>query len=94
MSAYVYILASRRNGTLYIGVTSDLVKRIHQHKTGACDGFTKQYQVKRLVWYECHTEITAAIEREKQLKHWNRVWKIELVSKTNPLWRDLCSEIV
>ncbi|MGZ3181733.1 MAG: GIY-YIG nuclease family protein [Telluria sp.] len=94
MSAYVYILASHRYGTLYIGVTSDLVKRIYQHKTGACDGFTKQNNVKLLVWYECHAEITAAIEREKQLKHWNRVWKIELVSKFNPLWRDLYTEIL
>lgn len=88
-SGYVYILASESYGTLYVGVTSDLVRRIWQHREGLADGFTKTYQVKRLVWYEIHDDIIAAIAREKQLKKWQRAWKVELIQKANPEWRDL-----
>jgi putative endonuclease len=86
--SYVYILASKPYGTLYIGVTSNLVRRIWQHREGVIDGFTKKYGVKRLVWYEVHSDIVSAITREKQLKNWNRLWKIELIQKENPAWRD------
>lgn len=86
---YVYMLASAANGTLYIGVTSNLVQRIWQHKEGLIGGFTSQYGVHMLVWYEQHEEALAAITREKQLKKWNRAWKISLVERTNPHWRDL-----
>jgi putative endonuclease len=91
--SYVYILASQRYGTLYIGVTSDLVKRVWEHRNEFFSGFTRQYNVKTLVWYEAHPDIVAAIKREKQLKHWQRKWKIRLVSQGNPLWRDLYEDI-
>ena len=91
---FVYMLASRRYGTLYLGVTSDLVRRVWQHREAFVDGFTKKYGVKQLVWFEVHDEIYEAITREKQLKQWNRTWKINLVHKTNPMWRDLYDEIV
>jgi putative endonuclease len=90
----VYILASQRNGTLYVGVTSDLVKRIWEHKSDAVDGFTRKYGVHDLVYYELHADMLAAIAREKQLKKWNRTWKIELIETGNPEWRDLWEEIV
>ncbi len=90
----VYILASGRNGTLYVGVTSDLVKRVWEHKEGVVDGFSKEYGVKNLVWYEQHESADAAITREKQIKKWNRAWKIEAIEKMNPYWRDLYDEIV
>jgi putative endonuclease len=93
-SAYVYILASGRYGTLYIGVTSDLIKRIWQHREGLGEGFTKRHQVKYLVWYEVHGDIMAAITREKQLKEWRRAWKLELIHEHNPLWRDLYLDLV
>ena len=89
----VYILASDRRGTIYVGVTSDLVGRVWQHKSGAIEGFTKKHGVKSLVWYECGESIEAAIAREKQLKKWNRLWKIELIETSNPEWRDLYVEI-
>lgn len=89
MSAYVYILASDRNGTLYIGVTSDLPRRMYEHKNGLLDGFTKTYDVTRLVYVEQHDRIDEAIEREKQLKSWNRAWKVELIESNNPEWVDL-----
>ncbi len=89
----VYILASQRNGTLYIGVTSDLIKRIWEHKEGLAEGFTKDYQCHTLVYFEQHTEMSAAILREKQMNKWNRAWKIALIEKTNPTWRDLWPEI-
>lgn len=92
-SGYVYILASRPYGTLYVGVTSDLVGRVWQHRTGIIAGFTKQYNVKQLVWYEIHTDIIQAIIREKQLERWNRDWKINLIQSTNPAWRDLYASI-
>jgi putative endonuclease len=90
----VYILASKRNGTLYIGVTSDLVKRVWQHKSDLMEGFTKRYGVHRLVYYELHTDMAEAIGREKRLKQWNRAWKIELIEKENPQWRDLWPEVI
>jgi putative endonuclease len=92
--AYVYILASGRYGTLYIGITSDLIKRIWQHREGLAEGFTKRYQVKHLVWYEVHGDIMAAITREKQLKEWRRAWKLKLIHECNPLWRDLYLDLV
>ena len=90
---YVYILASRRNGTLYVGVTSDLVKRIWEHKNNVVEGFTRRYGVHRLVWYEIHETISAAIAREKAIKEWRRRWKLELIEEMNPDWRDLYMDI-
>ncbi len=89
MPSYVYLLSNQPRGTLYIGVTSDLVKRIWQHKEAFVDGFSAKYGLKMLVWYEIHEDIGEAIKREKQLKKWNRIWKIELVEKSNPYWNDL-----
>ncbi len=90
---FVYILASAKNGTLYIGVTSNLPQRIWQHKEGLADGFTKKYDIKTLVWYEQHEESTSAITREKQLKKWNRGWKIALIERENAPWRDLYRDL-
>ena len=90
----VYIMASKRNGTLYLGVTSDLIKRIWEHKNGEILGFTKRYGVHQLVWYEWHQEMESAILREKRLKSWKRAWKLELIEKTNPEWKDLYSLLV
>ncbi len=90
----VYILASHRNGTLYIGVTSDLIKRFWEHRTGATVGFTKTYGVHQLVYYELHQDMYSAITREKQLKTWNRTWKLRLIEEHNPQWNDLWDEIV
>ena len=92
--AVVYILASKRNGTLYIGVTSDLAKRAWIHKNDLIEGFTKKYAVHRLVYYEVHPNMMSAIVREKQLKKWNRAWKLELIESKNPDWNDLWAEIV
>lgn len=86
---YVYILASKRNGTIYVGVTVNLAKRIAQHKQGAIDGFTKKYNVKRLVHFEGTDDVKRALHREKQLKDWKREWKVSLIEKHNPDWRDL-----
>jgi len=86
---FVYILASKRNGTLYVGVTSDLVKRVHQHKYKMSEGFTSKYEVHRLVYYEQTSDVYAAIQREKKLKKWKRQWKIALIEEHNPQWRDL-----
>jgi len=86
---YVYILASKRNGTIYIGVTNDLVRRIHEHKEAVVAGFTKEYGVHRLVYFEEHTDSLIAIQREKAMKHWIRKWKVELIEDANPTWRDL-----
>ncbi len=91
---YVYILASKRNGTLYTGVTSDLVARVHQHKEGVVDGFTKKYGVKNLVYFENCGEAAVAIAREKAVKHWPRQKKLKTIEKDNPEWRDLFAEIV
>ena len=91
---YVYILASRRNGTLYIGITSDLVKRVYEHKQGLVGGFTKKYNVHELVYHEQTGDVNSAIRREKQLKKWKRQWKIELIEKGNPEWRDLYFDMI
>ncbi len=93
MPSYVYMLASKTVGTLYTGMTSDLVRRIGEHKSGAIKGFTSRYNVKRLVWYEAHSDIENAIQREKQIKDWQRQWKIQLIEKTNPNWEDLYNRI-
>jgi len=86
---YVYILASKRNGTLYIGVTSELPKRIWEHKEGLVEGFTKKYNIEIVVYFEVHENIESAITREKQLKKWNRKWKLRLIEEKNPEWNDL-----
>lgn len=93
MQCCVYILASKRNGTLYTGVTSNVAKRIYEHKSGSVDGFTKKYHVHTLVWYECTENLEAAITREKQIKAWKRKWKLELIEKENPDWKDLYDEL-
>jgi putative endonuclease len=90
----VYILSSKRNGTIYIGVTSDLVKRIYEHKNKLVHGFSYTYAVRRLVYYELHESMESAIHREKCLKKWNRVWKLNLIEGMNPEWRDLYDEII
>ncbi len=90
----VYVLASRKNGTLYAGVTSDLVQRVWQHKNDLADGFTKKYGVHSLVWYEVHSTMEAAIAREKAIKEWKRAWKLALIEADNPQWRDLYADIV
>jgi len=90
----VYILSSKRNGTLYIGVTSNLVKRIWQHKNNQIEGFTKRHGIQALVWYELHETMDSAISREKALKFWKRDWKLELIEETNPDWKDLYEEIL
>jgi putative endonuclease len=93
MSFYVYMLASRRHGTLYIGMTDDLVRRVWQHREGVIAGFTKQYGVKVLVWYEEHSSRESAFERERRMKKWNRSWKIRMIESFNPQWRDLYDQI-
>jgi putative endonuclease len=90
---YVYILASKRNGTLYIGISSNLLDRVYKHKKGVYDGFTKKYKVNKLVYYEVYADVREAINREKQLKNWKREWKIELIEKDNPTWRDLFNDL-
>ncbi len=90
----VYMLASKRNGTLYLGVTSDLVRRIWEHKNNLAEGFSKRYKVHRLVWYEAHESMESAITREKRLKKWRRKWKLDLIETGNPDWRDLYDEII
>ncbi|MBC8212756.1 MAG: GIY-YIG nuclease family protein [Gammaproteobacteria bacterium] len=85
----VYILASQRNGTLYTGVTSSLVKRVWEHKNNVVEGFTRQYSVHDLVWYELHATMEAAIQREKTIKTWKRNWKLKLIEESNPDWQDL-----
>jgi putative endonuclease len=89
----VYMMASAPHATLYIGVTSNLPQRVWQHRQGLADGFTRKYGVKDLVWYEIHGEAIAAITREKQLKKWNRAWKVRLIEEKNPTWRDLFRDI-
>ena len=89
----VYILASRRNGTLYVGVTADLFKRIWEHKADLIEGFTRQHGVHLLVWYELHESMESAIRREKAIKEWKRSWKLRLIEKENPEWRDVYGEV-
>jgi putative endonuclease len=93
MSFYVYILASRRNGTLYIGMTDDLNRRVFQHQEGVFPGFTKKYGVRILVWFEQHETRESAFRRERALKKWNRAWKLALIERSNPTWRDFALEL-
>jgi len=90
----VYILSGKRNGTLYIGLTSDLVKRVWEYKNNLVEGFTKRYNLHQLVWYELHESMESAISREKRLKEWKRSWKLNLIESTNPDWHDLYDSIV
>ncbi len=90
----VYILANKRNGTLYVGVTSDLIKRIWQHKNDVVKGFTERYSVHQLVWYELHETMESAIRKEKMVKNWKRAWKLELIERSNPNWQDLYGTII
>ena len=90
---FVYLMASKRNGTLYLGVTSDLVRRTHQHREGLVDGFSKRYSCRNLVWYEVHDDLQDARLRELQMKKWKRAWKIRLIQENNPDWRDLWLDI-
>ena len=94
MRFWVYILASQPGGTLYVGVTNDLVRRAYEHRSGIVPGFTKRYDIKQLVYYEPHDSIQAAIQREKNIKHWPREWKIDLIVSLNPDGRDLYNDIV
>ena len=89
MAFFVYIVASKRNGTLYIGTTDDLLKRAWQHRQGVIAGFTSDYGVKNLVWYETHESRESALVRERRMKKWNRAWKLDLIETNNPNWRDL-----
>jgi putative endonuclease len=91
--SYVYIITNKRNGTLYIGVTSNIIKRIYEHKNRLVDGFSKKYNLHKLVYYEQYSDIKTAIEREKQIKKWERLWKLKLIEKTNPKWIDIYNEI-
>ena len=91
---YVYILASKKNGTLYLGVTNDIARRIYEHKNNLVDGFTKKYSVHCLVYFEVCEDVRVAIQREKNIKKWRRRWKIELIEKNNPNWRDLYFEVI
>jgi len=94
MTYWVYILASKPGGTLYIGVTNDLVRRVYEHREGLAESFTKRYGIKMLVYFEAHEMISAVLQREKNIKHWSREWKIDLIVASNPDWRDLYEEIV
>ena len=91
--SYVYLLASSRNGSLYVGVTSNLIKRVWEHKNKFVDGFSKKYNIDQLVWFEQHESIESAIIREKQIKKWNRAWKIRKIEAINPYWNDLYLEL-
>jgi putative endonuclease len=93
MSYYVYLLASSKHGTLYVGVTRDLIRRVYQHRTKAAPGFTSRYGVSLLVWFEIYDDPTSAIAREKEIKKWRRDWKISLIEETNPNWADLYPSI-
>ncbi len=89
----VYIMANFRNGADYVGVTSNLMQRVHQHRNGLIPGFTKKYGIKRLIWYEIHETMNVAISREKQIKNWKRKWKLALFEGNNPQWRDLAEDL-
>ena len=93
-SYYIYILANKRNGTIYTGVTSDLIKRIYEHKNDLVEGFTKKYKVHELVYFEEANDVESAIKREKQIKAWKRSWKLELIEKENPSWKDLSHDLL
>ncbi len=91
---WVYIVTNRRDGTLYVGVTSDIARRAWEHREGAVEGFTRKYHLKRLVWVERHDNIRSAIQREKNIKHWPRAWKVALIGAQNPEWDDLYGQLV
>ncbi len=91
---YIYIMASERNGTLYIGVTNDLVRRAYEHKNKLIEGFTKKYGIHKLVYFEQTSDVESAIAREKQMKKWNRKWKLRLIEESNPGWKDLYNKLV
>ena len=93
-SYYVYILASKRNGTLYVGITNDLIRRVYEHKNDVVEGFTKRHQVHNLVYFEQTNDAVSALTREKQLKKWNRWWKIRLIEESNPDWNDLYDSLL
>ena len=93
MSYYIYLLASRKHGTLYVGVSNDLVRRVYEHKSKALDGFTAKYGVDRLVWFETHEDVTSAISREKEIRESRRDWKVALIERNNPEWIDLWAAI-
>jgi putative endonuclease len=93
MSFFVYILATRWNGTLYVGMTDDLSRRVWEHRAGSVPGFTKKYGVKTLVWFELHESRETAFQRERRLKKWNRAWKLQLIEQINPDWRDLAADL-
>ena len=90
---FVYVLANKPRGTLYVGVTNNLVRRTYEHREDAMPGFTKRYGLKQLVYFECYDNPTVAIQREKNIKHWSRAWKLDLVNASNPQWRDLYADI-
>jgi putative endonuclease len=94
MDYFVYIMASKKNGTLYVGVTNNLIRRVYEHKNGLADGFTSRYAVHLLAWFESTPSIQAAIEREKQLKNWKRDWKIALIETSNADWIDLYDKLI
>jgi putative endonuclease len=94
MTYWVYIPASKPGGTLYIGVTNNLVRRVYEHREGLAEGFTKRYGIKALFYFEAHETIAAALQRGKNMKHWSREWRIDLIAKSNPEWQDLYDEIV
>ena len=94
MGGWIYIMTNRRDGTLYVGVTSDLIRRVYQHREGVVAGFTKRYDLKLLVYYEQYDDIRTAIQREKTMKHWPRAWKVRLIHGMNPEWKDLWETIV
>ena len=94
MTYWVYVLASKPGGTLYVGVTNNLVRRVYEHREDLADGFTKRYGIKTLVYFEAHETAPAALQRDKNIKHWSREWKIDLIVANNPGWRDLYQEIV
>jgi putative endonuclease len=94
MGGYVYILTNRPNGTLYVGVTNDLVRRVAEHREGTVMGFTKTYGLKQLVYFETYDDIRLAVQREKNMKHWSRTWKVRLILASNPLWKDLFESLI
>lgn len=94
MAGFVYIVTNKRNGTLYIGVTSNLPRRAYEHREGLIEGFTKRYGLKTLVWFERYDRIEDAIRREKQMKEWNRKWKLRMIEELNPEWKDLSAELL
>ncbi|HUX79686.1 MAG TPA: GIY-YIG nuclease family protein [Alphaproteobacteria bacterium] len=93
MQYFVYIMTNKPRGTLYIGITNDLIRRVHEHKTGLIDGFTKKYNLKNLCYFEIHDYVYNALQREKNLKHWRREWKINVIEEVNPQWKDLWETI-